>query len=162
MKWALLLLLSFSITFAHFDGKSAHPTYQKPFKVLFHIFLDKPEKFRPALGWISNVFQVLTNPPYEFSPEDIKIVVVSQGREIPFFTLKSRMEHPDVYERLESLSLYGVKFKVCRIAAEQLYGLSDRDFYPFVELVPSAIVEIAHWQQEGYALVIPMLFDRER
>lgn len=117
------------------------------------------KKLRPALGWISNVIFVLTNTPYNFSLEDIHIVVVSHGRELPVFVAKNREKYADIVERIENLNMYGVKFKVCRMAAEQIYGLSEKDFYPFVELVPSAITEIIHWQLQGYALMIPQVFE---
>ncbi|MCS7277378.1 MAG: DsrE family protein, partial [Aquificaceae bacterium] len=136
MKVILSLILLFSFLFAQPHGKFLQTPYERPFKVVYELFLDHPEKLRPALGWISNVLFVLTNPPYNFSPDDIEIVVVSHGRELPVFAMKNRSQYQDIVERLESLSMYGVKFKVCKMAAEQIYGLSDKDFYPFVELVP--------------------------
>ncbi len=105
------------------------------------------------------MIRVLTNPPYNFSPEDIDIVVVSHGRELPVFAKVNREKYANLVERIESLSHYGVKFKVCAIAAHQLYGLSEKDFYPFVELVPSAITELLYWQQKGYGFLIPMVFE---
>ena len=86
-------------------------------------------------------------------------MVVSHGRELPVFAMKNKEQYADIVERLESLSMYGVEFKVCKMAAEQIYGLSEKDFYPFVELVPSAITEIIHWQLQGYALMIPQVFE---
>ncbi len=162
MRALLLLLFMFVFAFSQEGAKLVQTPYQKPFRVVYELFLDHPEKLRPALGWISNVVFVLTNPPYNFSLEDIDIVVVSHGRELPVFAVKNREKYKDVVERIESLSMYGVKFKVCKMAAEQLYGLSEKDFYPFVELVPSAITEIAHWQQLGYGLVIPQVFEVRR
>ncbi|MCX8164457.1 MAG: DsrE family protein [Aquificaceae bacterium] len=162
MKVLSGLLLLFSLLLAQHHGKVVQTPYQKPFKVVYELFLDHPEKLRPAIGWISNVVYVLTNPPYSFSPEDLEIVVVSHGRELSVFVAKNRKDFADMVDRLESLSMYGVKFKVCKIAAEQIYGLSERDFYPFVELVPSAITEIIHWQMQGYALMIPQVFEIRR
>ncbi|MCS6998392.1 MAG: DsrE family protein [Aquificaceae bacterium] len=162
MKVILGLFLILSLLYAQPHGKVVQTPYQKPFKVVYELFLDHPEKLRPALGWISNLFFVLTNPPYNFSPDDLEVVVVSHGRELPVFVAKNRKEYGDIVERLESLSLYGVRFKVCRMAAEQVYGFSERDFYPFVELVPSAIVEIIHWQLQGYALMVPQVFEIRR
>ncbi|HAV40392.1 MAG TPA: hypothetical protein DCX31_04900 [Aquificaceae bacterium] len=162
MRKILFILLLFSLSFAQPHGKFVQTPYQKPFKVVYEFFFDHPEKLRPALGWISNVIYVLTNPPYNFSPEDIDIVVVSHGRELPVFAMKNKDQYTDIVERMENLSMYGVKFKVCKMAAEQIYGLSEKDFYPFVELVPSAITEIIHWQLQGYALMIPQVFEIKR
>lgn len=33
--------------------------------------------------------------------------------------------------------------------------------YDFVELVPSAITELAHWQLKGYALIKPEVMDKK-
>ena len=158
----LSLFLLLSLAFSQPHGKFVQTPYQKPFKVVYELFFDHPEKLRPALVWISNVIFVLTKPPYNFSPEDIDIVVVSHGRELPVFAIKNRDQYADMVERMENLSMYGVKFKVCKMAAEQIYGLSEKDFYPFVELVPSAITEIIHWQLQGYALMIPQVFEIKR
>ena len=54
----------------------------------------------------------------------------------------------------------GVKFKVCGLAAED-YGYSIRDFYEFIEVVPSAITELAHWQQQGYAVIAPTVLEKK-
>ncbi len=53
----------------------------------------------------------------------------------------------------------GVSFKVCGQAAED-YGYALQDFQDFVEVVPNAITELAHWQQQGYALIIPQILDK--
>jgi intracellular sulfur oxidation DsrE/DsrF family protein len=55
----------------------------------------------------------------------------------------------------------GVEFKVCALAAED-YGYVVGDFQPFVEIVPSAFTELVHWQQQGYALIIPQVFYRTK
>ena len=41
------------------------------------------------------------------------------------------------------------------------YGYSVKDFQEFVELVPSAITELAHWQNRGYALIIPQVMEKK-
>jgi intracellular sulfur oxidation DsrE/DsrF family protein len=37
--------------------------------------------------------------------------------------------------------------------------MTEKDLYPFVETVSSAIVEVACWQMIGYSLIIPMVFE---
>jgi hypothetical protein len=49
-----------------------------------------------------------------------------------------------------------VEFKVCGLAAHD-YGYVREDFLDFVQIVPSAITELAHWQQKGYALITPVV-----
>jgi len=36
-----------------------------------------------------------------------------------------------------------------------------KDFQDCVEVVPNAITELAHWQQQGYALIIPQIMDKK-
>ncbi len=157
----ILIFVAVSLAFSQEKAKFIQTPYhdQKPFKAVFELFLDDPEKLGPTLGWIGNLIRVLTNSPYNFSYEEIDIVVVSHGREIPVFAKANREKYSDVVDRLESLSQYGVKFKVCSMAARAFYGLTDKDFYSFVELVPSAIPEILYWQQKGYGLLIPTVLE---
>ena len=158
-KLLFVLLITLSLSFSLEHARYVQTPYQKPFRVVFELFFDHPEKLGPALGWIGNVIRVLTSPPYDFSPEDIEIVVVSHGRELPVFAKANREKYQSMVDRIESLAQYGVKFKVCAIAAQQFYGMSEKDFYPFVELVPSAITEILYWQQKGYGFLIPMVLE---
>jgi intracellular sulfur oxidation DsrE/DsrF family protein len=53
----------------------------------------------------------------------------------------------------------GVTFKVCGDAAAD-YGYAPKDFQDFVEIVPNAITELVHWQQQGYALVTPQIMSK--
>ena len=34
-------------------------------------------------------------------------------------------------------------------------------FYEFVDVVPSAFTELAHWQLEGYALITPIITEKK-
>ncbi|ADC89726.1 Domain of unknown function DUF1791 [Thermocrinis albus DSM 14484] len=159
MARVVLALLMFLVaSFSKEKALYVQTEYAKPFRVVVEFYFDHPEKIRPALGWVSNIVYVLTNPPYNYPLEDIDIVVISHGRELEAFVKRNREKYRDVVERMESLSQYGVKFFVCAMAARQLYNLKEEDFYPFVTLVPSAITELAHWQHKGYALIIPQIF----
>jgi hypothetical protein len=53
----------------------------------------------------------------------------------------------------------GVEFKVCGIAAQD-YGYPPDAFHEFVDVVPSAITELAHWQLQGYALITPVAMEK--
>ena len=35
------------------------------------------------------------------------------------------------------------------------------DFYDFIEVVPSAITELSHWQQQGYSLITPTVLEKK-
>ena len=161
----LSLVVVFVLTFS-LSGRGAEfvqTTYNAPFKVVVEFYFDEPEKIKPALEWVSNIIYVLSREPYEFIPgEDIDIVVVIHGTEIVTLVKKNRKKYKDVWDRIESMSMYGVKFKVCSMAAELIYHYKPGDFPDFVELVPSAITELLHWQHKGYALLIPRVFERKR
>ncbi len=55
----------------------------------------------------------------------------------------------------------GVEFKVCGLAARD-YNYRASDFQDFVEIVPSAFTELAHWQQKGYALIRPQVYLKQK
>lgn len=54
----------------------------------------------------------------------------------------------------------GVRFRVCGQAAHD-HGYRATDFRDFVEVAPNAITDLAHWQQQGYALVIPQAMEKK-
>jgi intracellular sulfur oxidation DsrE/DsrF family protein len=54
----------------------------------------------------------------------------------------------------------GVKFKVCGLATED-YHYALTDFYELFEVVPSAIIELAHWQEQGYSLITPTVLEKK-
>ncbi len=156
------LLLLVGVVFSE-GARFVQTPYEAPFKVVVEFYFDEPEKIKPALEWVSNIIYVLSKEPYDFIPgEDIDIVVVIHGTEITTLVKKNKERYKGVWERIESMGMYGVKFKVCSMAAELIYGYKPEDFPEFVELVPSAITEILHWQHKGYALLIPQVFERRR
>ena len=158
-----VILALVGLTFAQEKAKFVQTPYEAPFKAVVEFYFDEPEKIRPALEWVSNIIYVLSKEPYDFIPgEDIDIVVIVHGTEITTLVEKNREKYKDIWERIESMEMYGVKFKVCAMAAELIYGYKPEDFPPFVELVPSAITELLHWQQKGYALLIPRIYERKK
>ena len=162
-KFLVIFLLIFTFSLSEEGAKFVQTPYKPPFNVVVEFYFDEPEKIRPALLWISNIIYVLTNEPYNFIPgEDFDIVVIIHGTEITTLVKKNKEKYKDVWERMEGMAMYGVKFKVCSMAAEQLYGYKKEDFPPFVELVPSAITELLHWQLKGYALLIPRVYELKR
>ena len=158
-----LLILLVSLSLSQERARFVQTPYEARFRVVVEFYFDDPEKIRPALEWVSNIIYVLSKEPYNFIPgEDIDIVVIIHGTEITTLVKKNREKYKDIWERIESMEMYGVKFKVCAMAAELIYGYKPEDFPPFVELVPSAITELLYWQQKGYALLIPQVYERKR
>ena len=110
--------------------------------------------------WIRSLMNPLMDDPYNQAPEFIDIVVVIHGTEIVTVAQKNYEKYRDAVERMRYYADLGVKFKVCGLAAED-YGYSVKDFYDFIDVVPSAITELSHWQQLGYALIIPTVKDKK-
>ncbi len=158
-----VLFLVIGITFADKGAEFVQTEYQRPFRAVVEFYFDEPEKIKPALEWVSNIIYVLSKEPYNFVPgEDIDIVVVIHGTEITTLVRKNRDRYREIWDRIEGMAMYGVKFKVCGMAAELIYGYKKEDFPEFVELVPSAITELLHWQHKGYALLIPRILERKK
>ncbi len=139
-------------------GTWVQTPYQEQ-KVLFDFYFDEPEKINSALYWIRSQMNPLMDAPYNMAPEFMETVVVIHGTEIVTVAQKNYERYRDAVERMRYYADLGVKFKVCGLAAED-FGYSVSDFYEFIEVVPSAITELAHWQQQGYALITPQVYEK--
>ena len=125
-------------------------------KVVFDFYLDDPAKINAALYWIRSLMNPLTEEPYGLAPEMLDLKVIVHGTEIVTLARKNYERYSDAVERMRYYASLGVSFKVCALAAHD-YDYSVEDFYDFVEVVPSAITELAHWQLQGYALITPQV-----
>jgi hypothetical protein len=157
----LFYILSSSFAFAE---TSEHATleqtpYKEP-KVVFEFYFDNPNKINSALYWLRSYINPLTEEPYNYAPEFMDIKVVIHGTEIVTLAKKNFKKYKTAVERMEYYSMLGVEFRVCALAAHD-YGYKTKDFQPFVKIVPSAIIEIGHWQQEGYAIIKPQIMDKK-
>lgn len=157
LAWTLLGLCI--ATSAQAAGKWVQTPYAPP-RVLFEFYLDNPQKVGSALYWVRSLMNPLTEAPYSYPPEDFSIVVVLHGTEIVTVATKNEAKYQEAVDRMRYYADLGVKFKVCGQAAED-YGYALKDFQPFVEVVPNAITELAHWQQQGYALIVPQIVDKK-
>ena len=162
MKPVLSLLVAFwlgTLGVAHASGKSVATPYA-PAKVMFEFYLDDPQKVGSALYWVRSLMNPLLAAPYNYSPEDHKIVIVIHGTEIVTVAKKNEAKYQEAVDRMRYYADLGVAFKVCGQAAED-YGYRVQDFQDFIEVVPNAITELAHWQQQGYALIVPQILDKK-
>ncbi len=128
-------------------------------KVVFDFYLDDPAKMGAALYWVRSLFNPLLDHPYDYAPEFLNIVVVIHGTEIVTLAKHNYPKHRTVVDRMRYYASLGIRFKVCALAAED-YGYSTGDFQDFVEVVPSAFAELAHWQMQGYALITPRILEK--
>jgi intracellular sulfur oxidation DsrE/DsrF family protein len=162
MKPALTLLMLLWLGVAipvQADGKTVDTAYA-PAKVVFEFYLDDPQKIGSALYWVRSLMNPLLDAPYNYSPEDLKIVVVIHGTEIVTVAKKNEAKYQEAVDRMRYYAGLGVSFKVCGQAAEE-YGYRMQDFQDFIEVVPNAITELAHWQQQGYALITPQILEKK-
>lgn len=160
MKAALalsMLLCAGLMTPAH-AGKWVATPYA-PAKAVFEFYLDDPQKIGSALYWVRSLMSPLLESPYDYSPEDLHIVVVIHGNEIVTVAKKNEAKYQDAVARMRYYASLGVKFKVCGQAAAD-FGYRVDDFQDFVEVVPNAMTELVHWQQQGYALVVPKVMEK--
>jgi len=155
---ALMLFISAALPAEESVSRAVQTPYSEQ-KVVFDFYLDNPEKMHAALYWIRSLMNPLMDAPYDYAPEFIDIKVVIHGMEIVTAARKNYDRYRDVVERMRYYSSLGVDFKVCGLAARD-YGYDTDDFYGFIDVVPSAITELAHWQLQGYALVTPRVMEK--
>jgi intracellular sulfur oxidation DsrE/DsrF family protein len=147
-------------TAADAAGSRAVQTPYTPQKVVFDFYLDEPDKINGALYWLRALVNPLLDEPYGYAPEMLDIKVVVHGTEIVTLARKNEARYRDAVARMRYYASLGVQFKVCGLAARD-YGYRDTDFQDFVEVVPSAIAELAHWQLQGHALITPVVPERK-
>lgn len=129
-------------------------------KVVYDFYFDDPQKINSALFWIRSLINPLMEEPYGHAPEFLDIKVVIHGTEIVTAARKNYEQYKDAVERMRYYSSLGVEFKVCGLAAHD-FGYLATDFYDFIDVVPSAITELAHWQLEGHALITPVVMEKK-
>jgi intracellular sulfur oxidation DsrE/DsrF family protein len=144
---------------ARSEAKYVETPYKEQ-KVVFDFYFDEPEKIGSALYWIRSLINPLMGAPYNYAPEFLDIVVVIHGNEIVTVAKKNIKKYQKVVDRMRYYSDLGVKFKVCGLAAKD-YQYSRADFQDFIEVAPSAITELAHWQLQGYALIAPKIMSKK-
>jgi len=90
----------------------------------------------------------------------MSIIVLMHGTEIVTLARKNQDRYTDVLQRMRYYADMGVKFKVCGLALQD-YHYTAEDMQSFVEVVPSAITELMHWQNRGYALITPQVPEKK-
>lgn len=158
-KLLLLTWLLTSAAGAQGTAQFVQTPYQEQ-KVVFDFYFDDPQKIDSALFWIRSLINPLMESPYEMAPEALELKVIIHGTEIVTLARNNYEKYHDAVERMRYYSDLGVEFRVCALAAED-YGYRHQDFHDFVQIAPSAITELAHWQMQGYALVTPQVMEKK-
>jgi len=132
--------------------------YKNP-KALFDFYLDNPAKMGAALYWIRSFMNPLIEAPYSFFNDDMSVIVVLHGTELVTVAKKNEAKYEEVVQRMRYYAEQGVKFKVCGLALQD-FGYTRADMQPFIEVTPSAMTELVHWQNQGYGLITPTVTDK--
>jgi len=160
MRSFMLILLMWAFTAnAAEQAEYIETPYKEP-KVVFEFYFDDPQKINSALYWIRSLVTPLSEDPYGYAPEFMNIKVVIHGTEIVTVAKKNYKKYKTAVERMRYYAQLGVEFKVCGLASHD-FGYRVSDYYEFIQVVPSAIPELAHWQMEGYALITPRIMDKK-
>ncbi len=156
---AVALLVGLAHTPAMAQAKFVQTPYQNP-KALVDVYLDDPAKLGSALYWLRSLVNPLTEAPYSMFAEDMHIIVLMHGTEIVTLARKNEARYAEVVQRMRYYAELGVKFKVCGLAMQD-YQYVAADMHDFVEMTPSAITELMHWQNQGYALITPQVPEKK-
>lgn len=157
-KFVVTILLIFSPVLALAEGKFVETPYQ-PQKVVFDFYYDHPIKISSALFWLRTLINTLSDDPYSIAAEANSIKVVIHGTEIATVVTKNYEKYQEAVDRMRYYASIGVEFKVCSLAAKD-FGYQIEDFQDFIQVIPSAMNEIAHWQNHGYALITPVVTEK--
>ena len=155
----LALMLSLTSEPVMAQAKVVQTPYQNP-KALVDVFLDDPAKMSAALYWLRSLVNPLTEAPYSMFSEDMSIIVLMHGTEIVTLARKNEEKYAELVQRMRYYADLGVKFKVCGLALQD-YHYKPEDLHSFVEVTPSAITELMHWQNRGYALITAQVTEKK-
>lgn len=130
-------------------------------KVIFDFYFDDPDKMAAGLYWIRSWMNPLMQPPYNEAPEFLDVVIMIHGTELVTLAKKNEKKYQNIVDRIRYYVDFGFKFKVCGLAIQD-FDYNVNDFQDFVEVVPSAMTELVHWQMQGYGLITPRIFLKTR
>lgn len=160
MRLLYIFILLFSSTLLASEKASFVQTPYKEPKVIFEFYFDDPNKISSALFWLRSYINPLTEEPYNYAPEFMDIKVIIHGTEIVTLAKKNYQKYKTIVERIKYYQQLGVEFRVCGLAAND-FGYQRKDFQNFVKIIPSAIIELGHWQQLGYAIIKPDILEKK-
>jgi intracellular sulfur oxidation DsrE/DsrF family protein len=157
---ALGLLASIALhPAAHAQAQRVQTPYQNP-KAVFDFYLDHPDKIGSALYWLRSFINPLTDAPYSMLPEDMSVVVVLHGTELVTVARKNEARYSEAVQRMRYYASQGVKFRVCGLALSD-FGYRADELQSFIEVAPSAMTELVHWQNQGHGLITPVVTDKK-
>lgn len=133
--------------------------YAEEQKIVFDFYFDEPQKINPALYWLKGLVDPLMAEPYNLSPDDMDIKVIIHGTEVVALAKHNYAQYQKAVQRMRYYAQLGVEFRLCSFTAQE-YGYVLKDLQDFVQIVPSGIADLAHWQNEGYVLIAPRVQEK--
>ncbi|MEN8175929.1 MAG: DsrE family protein [Pseudomonadota bacterium] len=153
-----LMIVATSAVAGPDDPSAFDPVGYPGHKALYDFNFDRPAQGKIALKFIKNHLRAIK----EFGdPQNSKIVVVAHGDELHAFSRLNRAAFPEMYDIMKGLADQGVEFHVCRNAA-RARGYKATDFYDVATVVPAAVIDIAHLQNQGYSYMYAEWFPMEK
>ena len=125
-------------------------------RAVYHVDFEDPDRYSATLTSINNMLNAYENDLAEY---DVSIVFVGLG--VRFITDDPRAgetarlteRRSELKGRLNALqSIREVKLVACNNTVEE-FGLTDKELYDGVEVVPSGVVQLAKLQKEGAAYI---------
>lgn len=115
-------------------------------KVIFHV--DESDRWPMVLTNAANMagYGRGENVPFE-------IEILANSEAVRQLTAQEAAQ-AGLAGRMEELARYGVRFAACRNAMRGLHIDAD-ELLPFIQTVPSGVVELVFRQEEGYAYIRP-------
>jgi len=156
-------LCIFSFLWIFYIPASQSDFVQTPYtaqNVVYEFYFDDPAQINAALFWLRSHVNPLSDSPYDIGIDENNIKVIIHGTEIVTVAKKNYGKYKEAVERMRYYADLGVEFKVCALAAKD-FDYSPDDFHDFVDIIPSAMPELAHWQLKGYALMRPVILDKK-
>lgn len=160
LKMVAGLMMLFASNGLLAEAKVVETPYKEEQKVIFDFYLDDPDKIGSALYWVRSLLHPLIGPSRGYAPDFMELIVLIHGTEIVTLAKKNRARYNTQVQRMEYYADLGVKFKICGLAMAD-YGYDPKDLYDFVEIVPSGVTELAHWQQQGFAVITPSIMSKK-
>lgn len=127
--------------------------------IVFDFYFDEPQKINSALYWLKALVDPLMAEPYNLSPDDINIKVIMHGTEVVALAKHNYPQYKKAVQRMRYYADLGVEFRLCAMTARD-YDYLPTDLQDFVQLIPSSIAELAHWQSNGYVLITPKIQEK--
>ena len=154
----LILLCQLSLAEEAETPEIVFPPYENQ-KVVYEFFFDHPIKIYTALDWLRTHLITLDAEPYDIPPDFIDMKVVLHGTEVVTLAKKNYERYKEVVQRMRYYAELGVDFRVCAYSLRE-FDYKPKDMQDFIRIIPSAVTDLTHLQNQGYALIIPRMHDK--